>query len=205
MRTIDFFFDVVSPYTFLAFEHQPEALAGISYQMRYRPVLFAGLLKAVGNRGPAEMELKRAWMHRQIGWLASHHGVPLQWPAVHPFNPLALLRLSLACTPAGCLPNRRVVEAVLRHVWQAGGADPNDPDRLAELQARLQPQRDPSDPLLKDELRRHTEAALAAGVFGVPSWCLAEPATGALAPPLWGLESLPMLREALQAEPSSLA
>lgn len=188
MKPITCWIDVVSPYAWLAFERLPQALEGCSYAVDYRPVLFAGMLAHWGQKGPAEIEPKRAWTFRQVHWLAAQHGILLDTPAVHPFNPLALLRLALACGP-----NRRVMEAVLRHVW-VGGGDPNDPARLAALQTELQPAADPSSPDVKAALRANTEAALAAGVFGVPSFTLG----GRV---FWGLDSLPMLRAALQGDP----
>ncbi|MEK8032137.1 2-hydroxychromene-2-carboxylate isomerase [Ideonella sp. DXS29W] len=192
MTPIVFYFDVVSPYAYLAFEHWPEAMVGCSHVVEYRPVLFAGLLKAHAHKGPAEIAPKREWMFRQIEWLARRHGVAsMRTPAPHPFNPLALLRLSLACGPAGRMPNRRIVEAVMRHAWQGQGADPNDPARLASLRAQLAPQRDPDSDEVKAELRALTDAAVARGIFGVPTF----EAQGQL---YWGLDSLPMLREALQ-------
>src|SRR3990167_4775339 len=96
MKYITFYFDFVSPYAYLAFERLPEALMGHSYSMRYQPVLFAGLLKHHGQLGPAEIAPKRDWTYRQVLWQAHQHGVDLQLPAAHPFNPLALLRLAVA-------------------------------------------------------------------------------------------------------------
>jgi len=98
---IDFWYDPISPYAYLAFECLPRALMGLSVRVRYRPVLFAGLLKAHGQLGPAEIPGKRAWTYRQVLWLARQHGVPLDLPASHPFNPVPLLRLGLACATAG--------------------------------------------------------------------------------------------------------
>jgi 2-hydroxychromene-2-carboxylate isomerase len=181
-------FDVISPYAYLAFERLPEALAGCSYTVDYRPVLLAALLQAHGQKGPAEIEAKRAWTFRQVHWLATQHGVPIDTPARHPFNPVALLRLIVACGP-----NRHVVETVLRHVWQ-GGADANDPERLAALAALLAPGRDPGSESVKAELRANTDAALAGGLFGVPSFELD-------GRNYWGLDALPMLRAALLEEP----
>lgn len=188
MRRLVFHFDVVSPFAWLAFERLPQALAGCSYEVEYRPLLFAGLLQHWGQKGPAEVEPKRAWTFRHVHWLAQHHGIPLDTPAVHPFNPLPLLRLALACGP-----NRRVVEAVFRHVW-IGGGDPTDAARLADLTARLTPRRDPTGDEVKAELRRLTDEAVAAGVFGVPGFVL----DGRV---FWGLDALPMLRAALQGDP----
>ncbi|MBL8308752.1 MAG: 2-hydroxychromene-2-carboxylate isomerase [Rubrivivax sp.] len=186
MKPIVFHFDPISPFAWLAFERLPQELAGLSHAVEYRPVLLGALLKQHAHKGPAEIEPKRQWTFRHVQWLAQHHGIPLQTPAQHPFNPLALLRLAVACGP-----NRRVVEALFRHVWCGGGADANEPERLAALREALAPARDPDGEDVKAELRAHTEAAIAAGVFGVPSFEL----EGRV---FWGLDALPMLREALQ-------
>ena len=188
MKHITFDFDFLSPYAYLAFEKLPQVLKGLSYEVAYRPVLFAGLLKHHGQLGPAEIAPKRAWTYRQVLWLAHAHGIPLQLPAAHPFNPLALLRLALACGQDG-LVNRYVAETVFRHVWR-GGADAADAQRLAALRLQLQPQRDPDSAQVKAELKANTDAAIARGLFGVPG-CEVD---GKL---FWGFDGLPMLREFL--------
>jgi len=188
MKHITFDFDFISPYAYLAFEKLPQVLKGLSYEVAYRPVLFAGLLKHHGQLGPAEIAPKRAWTYRQVLWLAHAHGIPLQLPAAHPFNPLALLRLALACGQDG-LVNRYVAETVFRHVWR-GGAEAADAQRLAALRLQLQPQRDPDSAPVKAELKANTDAAIARGLFGVPS-CEVD---GKL---FWGFDGLPMLREFL--------
>ena len=188
MKHITFDFDFISPYAYLAFEKLPQVLKGLSYEVAYRPVLFAGLLKHHGQLGPAEIAPKRAWTYRQVLWLAHAHGIPLQLPAAHPFNPLALLRLALACGQDG-LVNRYVAETVFRHVWR-GGAEAADAQRLAALRLQLQPQRDPDSAQVKAELKANTDAAIARGLFGVPS-CEVD---GKL---FWGFDGLPMLREFL--------
>ena len=193
MKVLTFWFDPISPYAYLAFEHLPQALEGCSVVVDYRPVLFAGLLGHWGQLGPAEIAPKRAWTFRQEAWQAQRLGIPIDTPAQHPFNPLALLRLALASAPAAGLPNRRVVELLMRHVWR-GGADANDPDRLRALHDAVAPQRDAAGEPVKAELRAHTEVAIEHGVFGVPSFEL----DGRL---FWGLDALPMLRAALQGDP----
>lgn len=202
MRDITFFYDPISPYAHLAFERLPEALMGHSVQVRYRPVLFAAMLKANGQLGPAEIPAKRDWTYRQVSWLAHHHGVVLAMPAAHPFNPLPLLRLGLA-TATDDAPgetNRYVTEQLLRHVWH-GGQDAADPTRLAALQARMQdhmaqrgkPWLAPESEAVKQRLRANTDEALALGVFGVPSMVL----DGRV---FWGQDALPMLRACLDGD-----
>ena len=120
MKRLTFWFDPISPFAYLAFERLPQVLEGLSYVVEYRPVLFAALLQHLGTKGPAEIEPKRAWTFRHVHWVAQHHGIPMDTPLQHPFNPLPLLRLAVACGP-----NRQVVETIFRHVWQ-GGADAVD-------------------------------------------------------------------------------
>ena len=189
MKQITFYLDFISPYAFLAFEHLPQALQGLSYGVEYRPVLFAGLLKEHGQLGPAEIAPKRDWTYRQVLWLAHRHGITMQLPAVHPFNPLALLRLALACGANGAA-NRYVCETVFRHVWH-GGADAADAQRLQELAGRLQPARDPAGAEAKAELKANTEGAIARGVFGVPTYAVDDKL-------FWGFDALPMLRAYLE-------
>lgn len=198
MKQLRFCFDVVSPYAYLAFERLPQALVGLSVEVSYQPLLFAGLLKHWGNKGPAEIDPKRAWTYRQVAWLARRQGVRLDLPVQHPFNPLALLRLALACAPGigdgACLatPSRRVCERLFHHVWH-GGADANDAARLTALGAALQPVRDPQAEAVRLALRDATTAAAARGVFGVPTIEV----DGRI---FWGADSIDMLGAYLRGD-----
>ena len=193
MKQITFYLDFISPYSWLAFQKLPEALLGLSYTVTYRPVLLGAMLRHHGLLGPAEVPAKRDWTYRHVQWLGQRHGVPLQMPAVHPFNPLPLLRLAIACANGGD-PNRHVCETLLRHVWQ-GGLDAVDPARLQALQAQLAPPLAPDHETVKARLRANTDEAIAAGAFGVPTYVV----DGRL---FWGFDALPMLREWLEAEAS---
>ena len=186
MKHITFYLDFISPYAYLAFERLPVALMGHSYSVSYKPVLFAALLKHHGQLGPAEMPSKRDWTYRQVLWLAHQHGIEMQLPASHPFNPLALLRLAVACENHG-LPNRYVCETLLRHVWR-GGAEAGDATRLQALTQSLSPSRAASGEDVKAQLKAHTDEAIARGVFGVPTLAVDDKL-------FWGLDALPMLRD----------
>jgi 2-hydroxychromene-2-carboxylate isomerase len=159
--------------------------------MEYKPVLFAALLKANGQLGPAEIPGKRDWTYRQVLWIARTHGIEMQMPASHPFNPLALLRLALACGDKGAI-NRYVAETVFRHVWR-GGAEAVDPQRVEQLKASLQPRRDPAGDEVKAELKANTDEALARGVFGVPTFAVDDQL-------FWGFDALPVLRAYLEGD-----
>lgn len=188
LRRITCYLDFISPYAYLAFELLPEALEGLSYKVSYRPVLFGAMLKHHGQLGPAEIDAKRDWTYRQVLWLGHSRGVPLQMPASHPFNPLALLRLALACSPEfdPAAPSRYVCETIFRHVWR-GGLDATDAARLQALTEALTPRREVNGEEVRAQLKRNTEEAIAQGAFGVPAFVV----DGRL---FWGLDSLPMLR-----------
>jgi 2-hydroxychromene-2-carboxylate isomerase len=176
----------------LGFDALPQALQGISHRVVHKPILFAALLKHHGQLGPAEIPAKRDWTYRQVLWQAHQQATPLQLPAMHPFNPLGLLRLATACDADGH-PSRFVCEQVFRHVW-CSGQDAADPQRLAQLAAQLKPVRDPSDADVKQSLQAQTESAVAQGIFGVPTWVVD-------GRHFWGQDALPMLRAYLQGDP----
>jgi len=193
MQRVIFDFDIISPYAYLAFERLPALLEGVSHHVEYRPLLFAGLLKAWGNTAPVDVAPKKAWLFRQCAWIAQRDGVPFVPPAPHPFNPLALLRLLVASVPAEGSPNRRAVELAMRHVWARDGGDPNDDDALKALAVAIAPLRDPGSPEVKAELQARTADAVAAGVFGVPFFRLDD------GQQFWGQDGMAMLVDAMKA------
>ena len=190
MKHITFYFDFISPYAYLAFEQLPQALKGITYSVDYRPVLFAGLLKQHGQLGPAEIASKRDWTYRQVMWMAHSLNIPMQMPASHPFNPLLLLRLAIACNSrATGATNRHVCETIFRYVWR-GGRDAGSPESAEALTALLSPALDVHSAGVKSCLKENTDEAITNGVFGVPAFAVGDKL-------FWGLDALPMLRDCL--------
>ena len=191
MKHITFYLDFISPYAYLAFEQLPEALEGLSYSVAYKPILLGALLKQHGQTAPAETPAKRAWTYRHVLWLGHALGIPLQMPASHPYSPLAHLRLAMSTTDNGEI-SRHVAETIFRDVWR-GGAEATDPARLAALASRLASVRDGNGDAARASLRENAAEAIALDAFGVPAFAL----DGRV---FWGLDSLPMLRAALQQD-----
>ena len=191
MKQITFYLDFISPYAYLAFEELPKALLGLSYSVQYKPVGLGFLLRHHGSLGPAEIPAKRDWTYRHVMWLAHSKGIPLDMPAVHPFNPMGLLRLAVAAGAEG-LPNRYVCETLFRHVW-VGGAEATDAGRLQAVTEALAPAHDAGGEEVKAQLKAHTDAAIAQDVFGVPAFEV----DGKV---FWGLDALPMLRSYLEGD-----
>ena len=109
--SVDWYFDFVSPYSYICLHR----LGELPVQVSYKPVLFAGLLNHWGQKGPAEIPAKRKWTYRWCTWWAGELGIPFRFPAAHPFNPLPYLRLSLA---AGC--SAHAIGAIFAHLWTTG-------------------------------------------------------------------------------------
>ena len=159
---VDWYFDFVSPFSYL----QCERLQARAATIRPHPVLFAAILDAIGQKGPAEIAAKRRFTYRFVVWQAKSLGIPLKFPHAHPFNPLPLLRLAIACDarwPA--------ITQIFRFVWRDGRL-PDLPIEWAELADRVglpDATQRIAEPGVKDALRRETDAAIARGVFGVPT------------------------------------
>jgi len=96
-EAVRFYFDFVSPNAYLAWTQLPALAAQYGTAIEPVPVLFAGLLEAHGQLGPAEMPAKTRWMVRNNLRKAARLGVALNPPAFHPFNPLLAL-----CARARC-------------------------------------------------------------------------------------------------------
>lgn len=186
-RVANWYFDFVSPYAYFGLHALRELPADL--RIRYRPVLFAGLLNHGGQKGPAEVPGKRGWTYRHCLWWARHRGIAFRTPAAHPFNPIPYLRAAIA---ADC--GREAIETIYASLWTTG-ADAADPTHLAALlerlgldEARLQ------EPAVKDALRRNTDEAIARGVFGVPSLVIDDTV-------FWGSDAMPMVNDYLAGNP----
>ena len=167
MRMLDWYYDFISPYSYLQCATFPALPAGI--QVRLKPVLFGALLDHTGALGPAEIPGKREHTYRQTLWLAQRYGVPMRLPPRHPFIPLSVLRLAVALD-APLATVRRIFD----FIW-AEGRDPSDPSEFAALANALGVADAGSriaDQSVKARLKSNTDEAIAAGVWGVPTFAI---------------------------------
>ncbi len=129
-------------------------------------MLLAGILKSSGQLGPAEIATKRIFTYRYVRWLAERRGVAFAMPPAHPFNPLPLLRLSVA---AGSAPD--TVRRLFDFVWREGRLPESDDGRTLDAVAGelgIGAWREVTSlPAVKSALVDNTEAAVKRGVFGV--------------------------------------
>jgi 2-hydroxychromene-2-carboxylate isomerase len=188
MKRLAWYFDFVSPYSYIAFKRLHELPRDVSVELK--PVLFGALLNHFGQKGPAEVPAKRLWTYRWCIWWAQSLGIPFRFPALHPFNPLHHLRLAIA---AGA--THEAVDEIFDAIWTTG-EDASDVVRFTALAQKLGVGDRLNAPEVKDALRKNTEEAAARGVFGVPSYEV----DGEI---FWGADSIGFVN-AFLADPSAL-
>lgn len=175
------YFDFVSPFAYLQL---PSVLA-----LRERlavtpvPILFGAILQHYGQLGPAEIPGKREFTYRTVQWQAERAGRTLRFPPAHPFNPVPALRLCIAAQTQW-----DAIVTIFDHLWRDGRAG-DDAVSLAKLAERLGIA-DVAGAIgtdaVKARLRANTDAAIAAGVFGVPTLAVGDRL-------FWGNDATPML------------
>lgn len=194
-RTLEFYFDYGSPYSYLA-DTQVEAIAKRAGATLVRkPMLLGGVFKATGNHSPAELPQKSAWSGFDMPMWARHYGVPFQRNPYFPVNTLALMRGAAAAQIDGSF--ERYHPAMFKAMW-VEGRNLNDIKEVAavltaagldaaKFGARIQ------DQDVKDRLKATTEEAVARGVFGAPT-CFVDKLM------FFGNDRLPFVEMALKEE-----
>lgn len=205
-ESIDFYFDFISPYAFLAWKQIGAIAAAANRTLVLKPVLFAGLLNHHGQKGPAEIPAKRTYTFKNVLRIAHFAKIRIVPPPAHPFNPLLALRA--ASSDMDEASRVKLVDALYDLVWGTGSVEGvrgvTDPRQVAEAAKRAG--LDPDATLaaaesqaMKDRVKATTDEAIARGVFGVPTAI----ADGEL---FWGVDSLPHLEAALRGDdPASAA
>ncbi len=184
---IDWYFDVISPFAYLQWQRLKKEAPELALNLK--PVLFAGLLAHWDNKGPVEILPKRGWTYAHCLWIARRHAIPMRLPSGHPFNPLPLLRLSVALGNTTA-----VVDRLFDYVWRDGllPTDTEAWDHLLE-ELRVSPLQLDA-PEVKAQLKAHGEQAIAAGVFGVPTAVIAGEC-------FWGVDATDMLLARAAGDP----
>jgi 2-hydroxychromene-2-carboxylate isomerase len=169
MATLEFFYDFVSPYSYLASTRVEGLAARTGATLRWRPFLLGGVLKATGNRAPIEVEAKGRHMLTDLERWSRRLGVPLHFPAPFPFASILALRTAFAAEAAGKLVP--YTHAVYRAAW-ADGRDIANPEVLAAVASEAGLDGAAlvaAAPQHKEALMRQTQEAIDRGAFGAPA------------------------------------
>lgn len=208
MKHVDFFYDFACPYAYLAHTRVDAACARHGATVTWRPFLLGGVFRAIGtpdrpgdHMPPSKARMNLLDMHR---W-AAFHDMPFRMPPTHPNRTVLALRAALA---SGDLV--RASKALFAGYW-AEGLDVSRPETVSaaldragfdgpSLVAKAEA------PEIKDALRRATDEAIAAGVFGAPAFLVTirdEPARPDAAELFWGQDRLALVEDLLSGARSS--
>jgi 2-hydroxychromene-2-carboxylate isomerase len=197
VKRVDFFYDFSCPFAYLAHTQIARVCEGAGAELVFRPFLLGGVFRAIGTPDvpastmpSAKARLNALDMQR---W-ADHWGVPLNMPEAHPNRTVLALRAAIA---SGDLP--RASKALFTAYWGLA-RDVSRPEVVREALdgagldgAALVARADDAD--IKDELRRRTDEAIAAGVFGAPAFLVTAP--GVAGELFWGQDRLFFVEKAL--------
>jgi 2-hydroxychromene-2-carboxylate isomerase len=195
MKIVQFYFDPISPYCWLAAAKLTEVEKAADICFEAIPVLFAGLLNYHENKGPAEVQAKRSYMFTDVIRLAQQAGLDLQGPPSHPFNPLKALRSCLAIED---LDLRKQYSIEVMHSAWRDGKDITEEETLQSIAHQCGLDGDfliqqTQEKTIKAKLLQTTQKAITKGIFGVPTFVVKNDL-------FWGYDRLSMLQSHLCQE-----
>jgi 2-hydroxychromene-2-carboxylate isomerase len=172
-KTAEFFFDVGSPASYLAWTQMPALCAQAGATLVYKPMLLGGVFQATGNASPAMVPAKGSYMTVDLGRFARRYGVDFRMNPHFPINTLQLMRGVIGMQLRQPARFEAFLGAVFTALW-ANGANLNDPAVTAAtlVEAGFDPAEVfalVNDAGIKAALKSNTEEAVARGVFGAPT------------------------------------
>lgn len=194
MKTVDFYFDLSSPYSYLAATQIGPLAARHGATVNWKPVVLAAVFKAAGNVMPATSPPKAQNMFVDLGRWARRYGVPFVMSSRFPLNTVKPERLIVAAGGTGRAPELAL--ALFRAMW----VDDRDISAEAEMRAVAEAAGFDAGALLaaietqpvKDGLRANTDEAIARGMFGAPAFFVGDEL-------FWGNDRLDFVEDALRA------
>jgi 2-hydroxychromene-2-carboxylate isomerase len=200
-RRIEFFFDLVSPYSYLAYGQIDRICEEHGAELVLRPMLLGAVHKAVGLQAPIEIQNKGRYQLRDIHRWAEYYGLPMRFPEPFPFRTLKTMRAAVVLAGVGDL------EAFTREAfalyWEEGGApkgfeQADEDEPIREVARRIR--RDPEEFMegaatgeAKEALKSATGEAVERGVFGAPTFFVGDEM-------FWGNDRLHFVEAALERD-----
>ncbi|AZL68443.1 MULTISPECIES: 2-hydroxychromene-2-carboxylate isomerase [Pseudomonas] len=177
-KTVEFYFDLGSPASYLAWTQLPALCARYDAQLLYRPMLLGGVFQATGNASPAMVPAKGRYMFIDLKRFADRYGVPFGLPPGFPANTLNLMRGVIGTQLRA--PER--FEALLKVLFEGMWRQQRNLSDAAVLEATLKEGGFDPEVLLglavqdevKQALKDATGQAVARGVFGAPTCFVGE-------------------------------
>jgi 2-hydroxychromene-2-carboxylate isomerase len=174
MKSVEFYFDLGSPYSYLAYYRLLQMAEQQEIQIVYKPILLGGVFKATGNRSPIEIPVKGVYSILDMQRWAEYYQIPMQMNPHFPMNTLTLMRILTGVQ----LLHLEKFEQVLKLLFDAMFGTPqnlNEPTVLAEV---LKPSGFSVEDIMsmvqsdvvKQKLITETEQAIQRGIFGAPTF-----------------------------------
>ena len=194
MKSVEFYFDLGSPYSYLAYYRLLQMAERQEIQIVYKPILLGGVFKATGNRSPIEIPVKGAYSILDMQRWAEYYHIPMQMNPHFPMNTLTLMRILTGVQ----LLHLEKFEQVLKLLFDALFGTPqnlNEPTVLAEV---LKPSGFSVEDIMsmvqsevvKQKLITETEQAIQRGIFGAPTFFVGDEM-------YWGQDRLHFVEQAL--------
>lgn len=195
-KTVEFLFDVGSPYTYLAYHQLPKIAVANGAEIIWTPVLLGGIFQATGNKSPAEIPAKGRYSNIDLQRWAVAYGVTIEMNPDFPINTLALMRGAVAMQ----LRSSDEFHRYLRAIFSAMFEKPRNLNLPAEIGAVLVAAGfEPAafmaliaESSVKEQLKANTGSAVARGVFGAPTFFVGEEM-------FWGQDRLQFVADALSS------
>ena len=194
MKSVEFYFDLGSPYSYLAYYRLLQIAEQQEIQVVYKPILLGGVFKATGNRSPIEVPVKGVYSILDMQRWAEYYQIPMQMNPHFPMNTLTLMRILTGVQ----LLHLEKFEQVLKLLFDAMFGTPqnlNEPTVLAEV---LKPSGFSVEDIMsmvqsevvKQKLITETEQAIQRGIFGAPTFFVGDEM-------YWGQDRLHFVEQAL--------
>ena len=194
MKSVEFYFDLGSPYSYLAYYRLLQIAEQQEIQIVYKPILLGGVFKATGNRSPIEVPVKGVYSILDMQRWAEYYQIQMQMNPHFPMNTLTLMRILTGVQ----LLHLEKFEQVLKLLFDAMFGTPqnlNEPAVLAEV---LKPSGFSVEDIMsmvqsdvvKQKLITETEQAIQRGIFGAPTFFVGDEM-------YWGQDRLHFVEQAL--------
>jgi len=195
MKQVEFFFDVGSPFSHIAWRALPEIAARNGAEIVWRPILIGGIFKATGNVSPMTVPAKGSYSTIDLYRWAEYYGIPFKMNPHFPINTLPLMRGATAML----MRSPKALETYLDAIYPAMFEQPvnlGDVQEIGKVLARagIDPQAllaEIGTDAVKDKLKADTEEAVARGIFGAPTFFVGKDM-------YWGQDRLMFVERALK-------
>lgn len=196
---VEFLYDLVSPFSYLAYGRLGEVCGRQNAELVLHPVLLGALHDAAGIQAPVSIPSKGRYMNHDIKRWAEHYGLPMKFPEPFPFRTLKTMRAALFCGRRGEL--EPFTREAFKLYWEENGAprgreEPDEDGPISEVARRIGA--DPeevlagaAEPEVKEELKDATSDALDRGAFGAPTFFVGDEM-------FWGNDRLEFVEQELQ-------